>query len=80
MNFTYPNDDGVRDDSSAVSNDAEYVCANSTSSDAVRLEDSIVMERTIEERAKTTKARKSKIAFGPTEVAYAMRSRFCNQS
>lgn len=26
-------------------------------------------ERTIEERAKTTKARKSKIAFGPTEVA-----------
>jgi len=34
------NDDGVLDDASAVSNDAESVCANSTSSDAVRLEDS----------------------------------------
>ncbi len=34
------NDDGVRDDVSAVSNDDESVCANSTSSDAVRLEDS----------------------------------------
>ena len=34
------NDDGIRDDALAVSNDAESVCANSTSSDAVRLEDS----------------------------------------